>query len=263
MGSNRGDSTRSNWGPYAGVAGEYDTPTYSAGETFNANVVLDADHGGDAQWQICPHSQAETEDCFLQNRLTDWGDVHCPFGRCDAGPHAFDRQSYTDHVKIPDNFPDGPATLRWLWVCKWTDEVFTSCIDVNIKGATITNTGSTSTNTGNTNNGWNPNSLNTVVENAPGVGGWGGYCTCPDGETYPVGDNDDACGTLACIGGTAGTCTKSDGDWSYRSVTCHQPTTPAPVPGASEDALVSGARDRDATFTLALIASLLLLVQKA
>jgi len=96
--------------------------------------VLDADHGGDAQWQICPHSQAETEECFLQNRITDWKDVHCAFGRCDAGPHQFDRQSYTDTVPIPSNFPSGGATLRWYWVCKWTNEVFTSCIDANIVG---------------------------------------------------------------------------------------------------------------------------------
>merc|ERR1712207_85680 len=40
----------------------------------------------------------------------------------------------------------------------------------------------------------------------PGVGGWGGECTCPDGQTYQVGDNDDRCGSLACEGGTAGTC---------------------------------------------------------
>merc|ERR1712048_591307 len=49
-----------------------------------------------------------------------------------AGVHAFDRQSYTDYVTIPSSTPVGGATLRWYWVCKWTSEVFTSCIDVNI-----------------------------------------------------------------------------------------------------------------------------------
>ena len=39
-----------------------------------------------------------------------------------------------------------------------------------------------------------------------GVGEWGGTCTCPDGQTYEVGDNYDACATLACEGGTAGQC---------------------------------------------------------
>ena len=36
------------------------------------------------------------------------------------------------------------------------------------------------------------------------VGGWGGTCTCPDGETYLVGDQNDECGSLACEGGTSG-----------------------------------------------------------
>jgi len=38
------------------------------------------------------------------------------------------------------------------------------------------------------------------------VGGWGGTCTCPNGETYDVGDNGDACASLACVGGTEGQC---------------------------------------------------------
>eukprot|EP00662_Eupelagonemidae_sp_cell21_P057001 gene57001-biopygen118455 len=31
---------------------------------------------------------------------------------------------------------------------------------------------------------------------------WGGYCNCPDGNQYAVGDNYDACGSLACAGCT-------------------------------------------------------------
>jgi hypothetical protein len=45
-----------------------------------------------------------------------------------------------------------------------------------------------------------------VYESAPGVGGWGGMCTCPDGQQYNVGDMNDACGSLACVGGTPGPC---------------------------------------------------------
>ena len=33
------------------------------------------------------------------------------------------------------------------------------------------------------------------------VGAFGGECTCPDGQKYNVGDNNNACGSLACIGG--------------------------------------------------------------
>eukprot|EP00931_Biecheleriopsis_adriatica_P122769 TRINITY_DN977_c0_g1_i3.p1 TRINITY_DN977_c0_g1~~TRINITY_DN977_c0_g1_i3.p1 ORF type:complete len:1652 (+),score=356.20 TRINITY_DN977_c0_g1_i3:28-4983(+) len=61
---------------------------------------------------------------------------------------------------------------------------------------------------------------NQVEENAAGVGGWGGWCKCPDGEMYGVGDNNDACGSLACIGGEAGTCNRGSGKWSHRKVTC-------------------------------------------
>merc|ERR1712086_19611 len=64
--------------------------------------------------------------------------------------------------------------------------------------------------------------LNVVRENAPGVGGWGGSCTCPDGSTYWVGDRNNNCGSLACFGGTAGTCNKyvDDTKWKGRDVTC-------------------------------------------
>ena len=48
---------------------------------------------------------------------------------------------------------------------------------------------------------------NTYVK-VDGVGGWGGTCTCPDGSTYDVGDNGNACGSLACVGGKAGACQK-------------------------------------------------------
>jgi len=35
----------------------------------------------------------------------------------------------------------------------------------------------------------------------PKVGGWGGLCRCPSGKTYEVGDQYDACASLACVGG--------------------------------------------------------------
>ena len=54
------------------------------------------------------------------------------------------------------------------------------------------------------------------------VGGWGGTCTCPNGQTYQVGDNGDSCGSLACEGGTSGNCNKKGGPWSGRKVICSQ-----------------------------------------
>ena len=62
-----------------------------------------------------------------------------------------------------------------------------------------------------------------VEENAEGVGGWGGSCTCPDGSVYMVGDHIDYCQSLACYGGTAGVCNKHDGVWSRRKATCRDP----------------------------------------
>ena len=64
---------------------------------------------------------------------------------------------------------------------------------------------------------------NVVEEFAPGIGGWGGRCTCPNGETYEVGDLIDYCGSLACTGGTAGPCNRHDGPWSRRKVSCAHP----------------------------------------
>ena len=49
---------------------------------------------------------------------------------------------------------------------------------------------------------------------------WGGSCTCPDGTVYQVGANDDACGSLACEGGTPGECKRRLGPWSGREVVC-------------------------------------------
>jgi hypothetical protein len=61
---------------------------------------------------------------------------------------------------------------------------------------------------------------NVVEDNAKGVGGWGGTCTCPDGQSYQVGDNDNACESIACINGNAGECNRKSGPWKKRKVTC-------------------------------------------
>ena len=58
-------------------------------------------------------------------------------------------------------------------------------------------------------------------ENAIGVGGWGGTCQCPDGNTYQVADNNDACMTLACTNGEMLSCNKEvRTEWNKRKVTC-------------------------------------------
>ena len=52
------------------------------------------------------------------------------------------------------------------------------------------------------------------------MGTWGGTCRCPDGNTYEVGDNNNACKSLACINGKMVNCNKESGEWSRRKVTC-------------------------------------------
>ena len=59
-----------------------------------------------------------------------------------------------------------------------------------------------------------------VEENVPQLGSWGGTCRCPDENEYQVGDNGDACNSLACINGEELNCNKYYGPWSRRKVTC-------------------------------------------
>ena len=61
---------------------------------------------------------------------------------------------------------------------------------------------------------------NVVEENAPGIGGWGGTCRCPDGLEYQVADKG-ACTSLECENGEmVGDCIRHGGAWSYNRVTC-------------------------------------------
>merc|ERR1712066_560045 len=43
-------------------------------------------------------------------------------------------QSYPQKVYLPADMPPGRTTIRWLWVCKYTDELFVSCFDTEITG---------------------------------------------------------------------------------------------------------------------------------
>ena len=73
-----------------------------------------------------------------------------------------------------------------------------------------------------------PTSQDQVIEKAPGIGGFGGSCTCPNGKVYQVGDNIDHCASLGCIGGISGKCNKAIGKWSNRKVICGQAATEKP-----------------------------------
>ena len=78
---------------------------------------------------------------------------------------------------------------------------------------------------------------NIVEFPAPGVGQWGGFCTCPDGQVYGAGDRGDDCLTgIACEGGQAGECHHFiDAQWSQKKVHCagHPPPSPPFPPPSS------------------------------
>ena len=72
---------------------------------------------------------------------------------------------------------------------------------------------------------------NKVEEKVAGVGGYGGSCKCPDGQTYQVGDNNDHCGSMACYGGEKGACeSKHVNSRAGRKVTCGKKEAPKTNP---------------------------------
>ena len=87
--------------------------------------------------------------------------------------------------------------------------------------------------------------LNRVIEDAQDAGGWGGDCTCPDGQLYQVGDKDFQGKELACIGGKAGKMNEKNGAWSHRKVVCSEcppntiTTAPTPYPMAPTPAVIA------------------------
>merc|ERR1719254_436220 len=84
-----------------------------------------------------------------------------------------------------------------------------------------------------------PSEAGNDYRKVSGVGAWGGWCTCPDGQRYNVGDNHDSCGSLACEGGTPGQCMQIvDSSRDGMKVTCAassvpSPSAPTPAPDTS------------------------------
>jgi len=134
MGSQRGDPhyTPDKMGGYRSSSGT--GGPFVAGKSFEANVALDADHNGDARWSFCPHFEEETEECFQKHPLTDFIDVHSYWDASNTNDHWKSGQYFPQTVQLPASMKNGLVTLRWLWICKYTDEIFLSCIDADITG---------------------------------------------------------------------------------------------------------------------------------
>jgi len=94
-----------------------------------------------------------------------------------------------------------------------------------------------------------------MYERVSGVGSWGGWCTCPDGQRYKVGDKFDGCAngpsSLACEGGAAGDCEQSDDPErdgmrvmcaapASTTIMTTQPATSTDVPNTGSFQLVEG-----------------------
>jgi len=127
--------------------------SYAAGGALDARILLEADHAGEARWSYCPHSEDQTEDCFRQRPLTDWIDVHAFWGGASTQDHWKDGEDFPQVVNLTAGMPSGPTTLRWLWICKFTDEIFVSCMDTTITGGASTSSTSAMTTTTTTSNG--------------------------------------------------------------------------------------------------------------
>ena len=82
-------------------------------------------------------------------------------------------------------------------------------------------------------------------------GRWGATCTCPDGSMYEVGDNNDNCESMGCVGGVVGMCTKREGIWSHESVVCACPKENQTLPFAKEPEYICvGPPDENAVMEL-------------
>lgn len=196
--------------------------TYKAGDVIDVKIHVQANHGGYHAFRLCPNG--ETEECFKQHMLQwDSGETWREFkhdSRGGPGPGS----DIHARVRLPADVACERCVLNWRWDGGGGggDEsvVFLNCADIKIEGKGGGAPSPTPSVSGD----------NRVIERAPGIGGWGGSCTCPDGQIYQVGDNGDACNSLACVGGTAGTCNRNDGSWSFRKVECAAAPVPAPTP---------------------------------
>lgn len=131
MGTKR-DGPRYDTSVYGNVPASLGPSAYVAGQSFDTMILLNADHGGMARWSFCPHSEAETEECFEKNVLTEYKDVHSYWNGDSSVDHWKDGWYFPQTVSLPETVAAGRITLRWLWKCKFTDEIFASCIDVNV-----------------------------------------------------------------------------------------------------------------------------------
>ena len=140
-------------------------------------------------------TQCQTGTTILNTSSEDYGDG--PAGKACVFPFLWKGVTYDACTEAESPGKPWCGTDAWTTTWKWGFCDMETC-------TTIVKPGSASKPT-----------VGNVYEKVSGVGGWGGMCSCPDGKVYEVGDNNNGCGSLACYGGTSGTC--SDGGISAES----------------------------------------------
>jgi hypothetical protein len=123
---------------FGGLRPQRGKASYAPGETMNATIFLAADHHGLASWQYCPHSMAQTEECFRAHMMksenhgrgaSEWVNIHSYW----MAGNRRNSDVYPQKVYLPRRMPAGGTTIRWLWNTKLTDEIFLSCFDTVIE----------------------------------------------------------------------------------------------------------------------------------
>lgn len=164
-----------------------------AGKTYSTEVYLNADHDGDARWEIC--IGGESEDCFRKGKITEYKSVHWPWGG-KKQDHWKSAQKFEEKLTIPAGQKGGKGVMRWIWKCHYTDEIFLSCIDVNVKGGSGASTGGGGGGGGGSSGGCSDKAGSKCA-------GYKNYCQHNQYKTWMASNCAATCG--ACGGG--GSCT--------------------------------------------------------
>jgi len=188
-------------------------------------------------------------DHVLYCAWSEWSQSKCPVGMCGTQSMKRERK-----LGLYEELPNQAATATADGTTSANNSANVAKTTANTTANVAKTTANTTANTsGNTTANTTANATkpdiqeNVVTENAPGVGNWGGECTCPDGKTYQVGDWNDSCESLACIGGSMKKCNRHAGAWSQRKVVCKQAAQQASASGGQEQEADEGKPDESSS----------------
>lgn len=101
--------------------------TFAQGQDFSMTIEGTAFHnGGHCQWALSRDDGTSREDLFIVFRTL--------LDNCipSVGP-------LTYNLRIPENYPPGPATLAWTWINSIGNrEYYMNCVDITVTGSSET-----------------------------------------------------------------------------------------------------------------------------